>query len=193
MANPQYQPFHCIYGVAAIFNCHTFCGYAPHAFGTLPVPLRYTAKEPSQLQHSNKKPLHSNHHHRSAYASIKIGGSYLNIMLPHVFASHSLPARTSSILNPIQLFFLPFEGQFWLSLIRHTPPLRFCHGFCTCPSETAASPKKYQNKAHPMQSSKQQGFFYIRGSFTPLPFHSANGSASLHQRSIPFQFRSFHH
>ncbi|TAE82983.1 MAG: hypothetical protein EAY81_08725 [Bacteroidetes bacterium] len=90
VANPQCQPFHCIYGVAAIFNCHTFCGYAPHAFGTLPVPLRYTAKEPSQAQHSNKKPLHSNHHHRSAYASIKIGGSYLNIMLPYVFASHSL-------------------------------------------------------------------------------------------------------
>jgi hypothetical protein len=77
VANPQCQPFHCIYGVAAIFNCHTFCGYAPHAFGTLPVPLRYTAKEPSQPQHSNKKTLHSNHHHRSAYASIKIGGSIL--------------------------------------------------------------------------------------------------------------------
>jgi hypothetical protein len=77
VANTQSQRFHCIYGVAAIFNCHTFCGYAPHAFGTLPVPLRYTAKEPSQPKHSNKKTLHSNHHHRFAYASIKIGGSIL--------------------------------------------------------------------------------------------------------------------
>jgi len=49
-------------------------------------------------------------------------------------------------------------GQFWLSLTRLTPPLRFCHGFCACPSETAANTKKYQNKAHLMQSSKQQGF-----------------------------------
>lgn len=81
VANPSRKlsgpPFHCIYGVAAIFNCHTFCGYAPQAFGTLPVPLRYTAKEPSQPKHSNKKPLHSNHHHRFAYASIKNGGSIL--------------------------------------------------------------------------------------------------------------------
>ncbi|QQR94801.1 MAG: hypothetical protein IPJ93_13665 [Bacteroidota bacterium] len=32
----------------SVFNCHTFCGYASKAIGTLPVPLRYTAKEPSQ-------------------------------------------------------------------------------------------------------------------------------------------------
>jgi len=32
----------------SVFNCHIFCGYAPQAFGTLPVPLCYTAKEPSQ-------------------------------------------------------------------------------------------------------------------------------------------------
>ncbi len=33
VANTQSQRFHCIYGVAAIFNCHTLCGYPPHAFG----------------------------------------------------------------------------------------------------------------------------------------------------------------
>jgi hypothetical protein len=32
----------------SVFNFHTFCGYASKAIGTLPVPLRYTAKEPSQ-------------------------------------------------------------------------------------------------------------------------------------------------
>ena len=32
------------------------------------------------LHSPNKKPLHSNHHHRSAYASIKNVGSYINIM-----------------------------------------------------------------------------------------------------------------
>jgi DNA replication ATP-dependent helicase Dna2 len=32
----------------SVFNCHIFCGYAPQAFGTLPVPLCSTAKEPSQ-------------------------------------------------------------------------------------------------------------------------------------------------
>jgi len=47
VANPQGKRCHCIYGVAAIFNCHPFCGYAPNTFGTLPVPLRHTAKEPS--------------------------------------------------------------------------------------------------------------------------------------------------
>lgn len=30
-----------------------YSGYAPHAFGTLPVPLHYTTKEPSQPKHSN--------------------------------------------------------------------------------------------------------------------------------------------
>jgi len=64
------------------------------------------------------------------------------------------PPLTSSILPPIQLFFLPFEGQFWLSLTRHTPPLRFCHGFCACPSETAASPKKISEQSPP--NAKQQ-------------------------------------
>lgn len=29
VANPQSQPFHCIYGVAAIFNCHTFVAMRP--------------------------------------------------------------------------------------------------------------------------------------------------------------------
>ena len=34
-------------------------------------------KSQANTQHSNKKTLHSNHLHRSAYASIKIGGSIL--------------------------------------------------------------------------------------------------------------------
>jgi len=68
----------------------------------------YTAKEPSQHKHSNKKTLHSNHHHRSAYASIKIGGSILkhNAVLcvrfaqpPHAYAS--IPTQWLSHKSPL--------------------------------------------------------------------------------------------
>ncbi len=46
---------------------------------------RYAIQSKSQAnsQHRNKKTLHSNHHHRFVYASIKTAWSYLNIMLPY--------------------------------------------------------------------------------------------------------------
>jgi hypothetical protein len=43
------------------------------------------------------------------------------------------------------------------------------------------------------KAASSKGLIYIRGSFTSLSFHSASGSAALHQRFISFQFRSFHH
>jgi len=43
------------------------------------------------------------------------------------------------------------------------------------------------------KAASSMDLIYIRGSFTSLSFHSASGSAALHQRFISFQFRSFHH
>ena len=47
-------------------------------------------KSQANTQHSNKKTLHSNLHHRSAYASIKNCLKLNNIMWHYVFATHSL-------------------------------------------------------------------------------------------------------
>lgn len=89
-ANAQCQRFSAYYGTAAIFKLSYFlCGLFPTLYSTLLFCLKHLffsginlkSKELLPTLHSpNKKPLHSNHHHRSAYASIKNVGSYINIM-----------------------------------------------------------------------------------------------------------------
>src|SRR5690606_10684967 len=54
--------------------------------------LRLQRAVPMRKKQS-KKTLHSNHHHRSVYASMQIGGSYVYIMWHYRFASHSLFPR----------------------------------------------------------------------------------------------------
>jgi hypothetical protein len=55
----------------SVFNCHIFCGYAPQHLAHCLFRFATQPKSQANTQHSNKKTLHSNHHHRSAYASIK--------------------------------------------------------------------------------------------------------------------------
>lgn len=87
--------------------------------------------------------------------------------------------------------FLPFEGQFWLSLIRHTPQLRFCHGFCACPSETAASPKKISEQSPP-NAKQQAARTLFRLEVHSLHFHSIPLSVPLRSTNAPFHFSSVH-
>jgi hypothetical protein len=71
----------------SVFNCHTFCvGCSQpiqHIAILIPLKLHCGSKELCQSSTPNKKTFHSNHHHRSIYASIKTAWSYLNIMLPY--------------------------------------------------------------------------------------------------------------
>ena len=108
----------------SVFNCHIFCGYATQAFGTLPVPLCSTAKEPSQhtaqqqknatlqppppfrlCQYKNCLKLNNIMWHYStaschAYASIQPHSqSYNNIMLNSQYHSHF--DKMEAVFSPI--------------------------------------------------------------------------------------------
>ena len=73
-----------------------FCGSAAKLFGTLPISLRFIAKEPKpNYKHRHQKRQAAPKHLRSLYNSIKSGRKLNNIMCVIVFFS---PAHTFGML-----------------------------------------------------------------------------------------------
>jgi hypothetical protein len=85
----------------------------------------------------NKKPLHSNHHHHFAYASIKNVGSYINIMWHY-----------STAFSPAYASIQPHSQSYnniMLSIQHHSCPYQSRAVFSpTAPTQKPNSPPPFQ-------------------------------------------------